>query len=308
MYYRAAMEAINHIENGLCHKKGLWRAVDILSIAFLLFLTALTLLFHKRIPQWGLLIALYIALTGTLLFLVYANRRHGRIFEIIHDFIFPVAAVFLIFDSLGWFVHYVNPVDRDQILIEIDYSIFGSHPTIWLESLITPWLTDMFQIAYSTYYFLPIVYGIFLKIHGKRNEFELSLFLIILCFYLSYIGYILIPAIGPRFTLDHLQRKQIGGPAITDFIRNTLDVIEGEKRDAFPSGHTAIALVVLYLSYRFEKKLFLIYLLVVTLLIFSTVYCRYHYVIDVIAGGLLAIGTIYTGKVLYKKWEKRFIP
>jgi len=50
-----------------------------------------------------------------LLFLIYANKKHGRIFEIIHDFIFPVAAVFLIFDSLGWLVHYVNPVDKDQL-------------------------------------------------------------------------------------------------------------------------------------------------------------------------------------------------
>jgi len=309
MYHRASMEVIKygHIENGINHKKGRWRAVDILSISFLLFLTALTLLFHKRIPQWGLLTVLYIALTGILLFLVYANRRYGRIFEIIHDFIFPVAAVFLIFDSLGLLVHHVNPVDKDLLLIDIDYSLFGIHPTVWLESIIKPWLTDMLQIAYSTYYFLPIVYGILLKAHGKRNEFELSLFLIILCFYLSYIGYLLVPAIGPRFTIDHLQTRQIGGPDITDFIRNALDAIEGEKRDAFPSGHTAIALVVFYLSYRFEKKLFLFYVPVVTALIFSTVYCRYHYVIDVIAGIVLAVFTIYFGKVLYKKWEKRFI-
>lgn len=286
-------------------RKGRWRVVDILSIAFLLFLSSITLLFRYRIPRWGLLVALYLALTGILIFLIYADRRHGRIFEVIHDFIFPVAAVFLIFDSLGGLVHYVNPIDRDGFLIEIDYFLFGVHPTVWLERLSRPWLTDLLQISYSTYYFLPIIFGVFLKIHHKRDEFELSLFLVILCFYLSYIGYILVPAIGPRFTLDYLQTFQIEGYYITDFIRKTLDSVEGIKRDAFPSGHSAVALVVLYLCYRFEKGLFIVYLPIITALLFSTVYCRYHYVIDVIAGILLAIGTVYFGERIYRKWESK---
>jgi membrane-associated phospholipid phosphatase len=289
-------------------RKGRWRAVDILSISFLLFLISLTLFFRHSIPRWGLLIVLYFALTGFLLFLIYANRKHGRLFEIIHDFVFPVAAVFLIFDSLGGLVHYVNPIDRDRLLIEIDYYLFGVHPTVWLEGLSSPWLTELLQIAYSTYYFLPILYGIFLKIHHKRDEFELSLFLVIFCFYLSFIGYILVPAIGPRFTLDYLQNtpySSIKGIYFAEFIRNTLDSIEGVKRDAFPSGHSAVALVVLYLSYRFEKGLFWVYLPIVIALLFSTVYCRYHYVVDVIAGILLSIGTIYIGERLYRRWEGR---
>lgn len=300
------MNETNHDNKQAFHqRRGRWRAVDILSISFLLFLTFFTLLFWHRIPRWNLLISLYLFLSGVLLFLIYANRKHGRLFEIIHDLIFPVAVVFLIFDSLGWLVHYVNPIDKDQLLIEIDHYLFGVHPTVWLEGLTSPWLTDLLQITYSTYYFLPIVFGIILKIHHKKDEFELSLFFIILCFYLSYIGYILIPAIGPRFTLNSLQSFQIEGNYVTDFIRKTLDAIEGTKRDAFPSGHSAIALVVLYLSYRFEKGLFWVYLPIVTALVFSTAYLRYHYVIDVIAGILLAIGTVYFGERLYKKWERK---
>lgn len=301
------MNEIRHIHKLVTYlqKRGKWRAVDILSISFLLFLTSLTLLFRQRLPSWDILVPLYLSLTAILLFLIYANKRHGRIFEIIHDFIFPVAVVFLIFDSLGWFIHYVNPIDKDQLLIEMDYYLLGVHPTVWLERLNNPWLTDFLQVAYSTYYFLPILLGILLKIHHKKNGFELSLFLIILCFYLSYIGYILVPAVGPRFTLDHLQTVKIEGNYVTDFIRNTLDSIEGVKRDAFPSGHTAVALVVLYLSYRFEKVLFLVFLPTITALIFSTVYCRYHYVVDVIAGIILAIITVYFGEKLYKRWEKR---
>ncbi|MBI5199064.1 MAG: hypothetical protein HZA09_03505, partial [Nitrospirae bacterium] len=108
-YIKVIMEG--HKQKELHKRKGKWRAVDILSISFLLFLTSLTLLFRHRIPSWDILVPLYLLLTVILLFLIYANKKHGRIFEIIHDFIFPVAAVFLIFDSLGWVIHYVNPID-----------------------------------------------------------------------------------------------------------------------------------------------------------------------------------------------------
>jgi len=52
----------------------------------------------------------------------------------------------------------------------------------------------------------------------------------------------------------------------------------------------------------------LIYLPIVSALLISTVYLRYHYVIDVIAGIFLAVGTIYFGERLYKKWERSVIP
>jgi len=309
MYHKIGMEGLeqDYIPDNHHRSKGRWRPVDILSIVFLIFLIFLTLLFRDRIPRWGLLMGIYNILIFTLFFLIHANRRHSRGLEIIHDFIFPVVAVFLIFDSLGGLVHYINPIDKDALLIEIDYHLFGLHPTLWLERLSSPWLTELLQIAYSTYFFLPIIYGILLKIHGKRDEFELSIFLVILCFYLSFIGYILVPAIGPRFTIDHLHRipyNSIEGIYFAEPIRKILDSIEGIKRDAFPSGHSAIALVVLYLSYRFEKGLFWVYLLIVTALLFSTVYLRYHYVIDVIAGIVLAIGTVYFGERLYRRWKR----
>jgi len=88
-------------------------------------------------------------------------------------------------------------------------------------------------------------------------------------------------------------------------MQNLLNRLEGIKRDAFPSGHTGVALTALYLAYRYNKTLFRIYLPVVGLLLFSTVYCRYHYVVDVIAGVILAAAAIFFGEIYYKWQEKR---
>jgi membrane-associated phospholipid phosphatase len=88
-------------------------------------------------------------------------------------------------------------------------------------------------------------------------------------------------------------------------IQEVLNMIEGVKRDAFPSGHTAIALTVLYLAFRYVRKLGWIWLTPVILLVVATVYCRYHYVVDVIGGIILTIVTLAAGELYYKLREGR---
>jgi membrane-associated phospholipid phosphatase len=38
-------------------------------------------------------------------------------------------------------------------------------------------------------------------------------------------------------------------------------------------------------------------------LIFSTVYLRYHYAVDVLAGAALAVLVVWTGPILHRRWE-----
>jgi membrane-associated phospholipid phosphatase len=92
---------------------------------------------------------------------------------------------------------------------------------------------------------------------------------------------------------------------VAEPVQKFLNYLEGIKRDAFPSGHTAIPLTVLYLAYKFRRRVFWFLLPVVSALIFSTVYCRYHYVVDVIAGFGLTLITIYLGEWYYAWWLRR---
>lgn len=282
------------------------RPADAVTIIFVSLLLIITIAFNSAIPNRLLLIPIYSALILAQ-FVFIKVKDKTRLLRIMYDLIFPVISVLVIFDSLGWVVHYVNPVDIDPVLIKLDYTLFGNHPTIMLEAVMSPVLTDILQLVYSSYYFLPVTLGIVLLKNNQREEFNRSLFLILFCFYLSYVGYIIWPAIGPRFTLGHLQTQKLQGFFIAEPLQNLLNKLEGIKRDAFPSGHTGIALTVLFLSYRFNKRLFLIFLPIVSALIFSTVYCRYHYVVDIIAGFGLTGVTIFFGERYYSWWEKRNI-
>ncbi len=280
------------------------RPADTITALFSFFLLVLTAFFYSKIPSAPYLILIYSSLIFFQLILVYLSRLNSFL-TLTRDIIFPVISVLIIFDSLGPVVHNINPHDIDYLLIRLDYVIFGCYPTILMERIMNSVLTDVLQVAYSTYYFLPIILGVVLKIKKKNEEFEKTLFLILLCFYLSYVGYILFPALGPRYAMDHLHEKTLGGFLVSKPIQEILDLLEGVKRDAFPSGHTGIALTVLFLAYRYVRGLSWIMLPAVTLLIFATVYLRYHYAVDVIGGVLLAVVTIALGEVYYGFYKRR---
>lgn len=65
-------------------------------------------------------------------------------------------------------------------------------------------------------------------------------------------------------------------------------VINVPKSFSFPSGHTATAFSVVATTYTLcDKPIFIISLVSATLIAFSRVYLRVHYLSDVIAGALL---------------------
>jgi membrane-associated phospholipid phosphatase len=284
--------------------RGGLRPADVLNIGFLLFLAAVVLIFRVEIKGAPFLIMEYAGLVAAQAVVIRLWDK-GGFFRFAYDLIVPVFSILVVFDSLGRIVHSINPVDIDPLLVRLDKLLCGGNPTVMLERLVSPFLTDILQLAYTSYYFLPIVLGIVLKVRGKHEAFDRSLFFIMLCFYLSYVGYLLWPALGPRFTVDSLQHVELKGILFARPIRDTLNSLEGIKRDAFPSGHTGVALTVLYLAFRYEKRMFRYFAPVVFALIFSTVYLRYHYVVDVLAGAVLAIVTIMIGEAYYGHRTKR---
>ena len=274
------------------------RPADTLNLVFLFFLTLVTALFYRQIASPLFLITLYTGLIFLQILLI-RTKDSGSFLRLTYDLIFPTLCILLIFDSLGQLIHFINPRDIDPLLIKLDYMLFNGYPTVMMERIMSPLLTDILQTAYSSYYFLPVSLGIALWIKKDDRAFDQSLFLIMLCFYLSYIGYMFMPAIGPRFTMNHLQNRDLQGLFVTAPLQELLNRLEGVKRDAFPSGHTGIALTVCYLAWRFEKRLFAVFLPITLALIVATVYCRYHYVVDVIGGVALALITIILGEKYY---------
>jgi membrane-associated phospholipid phosphatase len=276
-----------------------------LTLFSLIGLIILTLVFHGQIPLWHSLLFRYTLLLGLLfvLKLSWDRKAMGKTGTFFHHFS-PILFVVLIYESLGDLIQYLQP-DVDPRLIQIDFSIFGVQPTLWMEQWIVPWFTDIMSLAYLSYYFIPVVLIAVLYLKDRMAEFDRSMFVLAFGYYVSFIGYILFPAIGPRYALTHLYSIPLEGSFITDFVRDTLNALEHNKRDCMPSGHTQIVLMVLFLAYRYQKFLFYLFFPIISALILSTVYLRYHYVIDLLVGMALAIGCMIFGPRLYGWWTLR---
>ena len=172
--------------------------------------------------------------------------------------------------------------------------------TVWLQRFVRPRLTDLFYLSYTTYYFIALALG-FVLWRRSRRDLQRFIFTLTLCYYVSYAGYFLVPALGPRYALADAHSVKLETTPISVTIERTLNELEHTKFDVFPSGHTMIAVAVLLVAFRRARDVFWSLLPFATLLVLSTVYCRYHYVVDVIAGIVLAVATVPAGDAI---WER----
>jgi len=280
------------------------KPVDHITIAYQLIIM-LTIIFHfSAIMYAGYLIIFQLVVIGFIIWLTLADNNY--IAQIIRPWN-PILILPLNFSQLHYLVHPVNPFDWDGALIHFDYILFGVHPTVWLERWLNPWLTEYLQIVYTTFYFLPIILAIILFKKKDYQKFNFFVFAAVFGFYISYIGYFLVPAVGPRFTLIQFQNEPLQGMWLTHKIRHTLDLLENVQRDAFPSGHTEITLLTMYYAWKLSRWYFWILAVIGTSLVFSTVYLRYHYVIDVIAGVWLSVFVLLIVKPVYDsicRWQE----
>jgi membrane-associated phospholipid phosphatase len=263
------------------------KPVDIITYIALAVLVGATLSTWPENPHGGKLLLRYGGLMLLLTLLWWLDQGRIRPWRLLHAF-YPLLFIPITFDSFADLLPWVSPGEQDPWLIQLDLALLGVHPTVWFERFIHPVLTEILTWAYTSYYFLPIILGVALYRRGKEGDFDRVVFSLVLCFYLSYLGYFLVPAIGPRFTLGSLQQVELKGLLLAEPIMDTLNRLERFKQDAFPSGHTAVVLLVLYYARQFVRGLFWPFLPVVVALILSTVYLRYHYVVDILAGMFLA--------------------
>jgi membrane-associated phospholipid phosphatase len=267
------------------------RISEHLIFAYLVFLAIFILAFRGMISSWGWLLAAQAVAGAVLLLLVSIQERRpqSRFWAAVRDWL-PLPYILFGYKMIHYLINSDrNPgfmTIRDGWLIAADRWIFGSDPTVWLQRITVPWLTELMQLFYATNYFLPLALVLILYLKKERIPFQKSVFAITLGYILSYLGYFIIPAIGPRFTIFH--PVPLEGIFIRERLEAAIYCLASCPRDCFPSGHTEIPLITLWLTFRFRRKLFYLYLPIVTGLICSTVYLRYHYVVDVIAGAVLA--------------------
>lgn len=293
-------------------------AIDLLIISFAVFLTILNLIFSSKVDNWAIHIFLNTLFIILVLFIASKNSKQSSLFweQLHYWYILPT--IFLSFKETYFMIKPIAGADYDQYLIAIDKFVFGVNPTQFLYQFSNPILTEILQLAYSSFFFLPVILLIELQTKKKILNFKFVAFTVLLGFILSYIGYFILPAVGPRFTLHDFDMTNIELPGVwlTNHLREFINAgesiptgtpnpVEVVQRDVFPSGHTQMTLITIYLAYKLKAKVRYFISPVGTLLIFATVYLRYHYVTDLIGGFIFMILTMYLAKPLFNWWNTK---
>ncbi len=281
------------------------RPTEAIHFAALFLLTILTVIFWKNLEDPGGMLLAYGALALALVPMVYLSQRQDRLpapVSLLLDF-YPAAFVPIVFNTLSPLITATRGGARDDLLIAADRAIFGVDVTVWMEQFSRPWLNDLLYTFYATYYFIALIPGLILWFRDRATA-RRFVFTLMLIYYVSYAGYFTIPALGPRFAQADLYTKSLTESPISRVINDTINHLEKTKLDVFPSGHTMISMAVLIVMWKRARDVFWWLLPIASLLIVATVYCRFHYVIDLIAGTTLAFIVVPLGDRLYD-WAMR---
>lgn len=185
--------------------------------------------------------------------------------------------------------------DRDPELLRIDRWLFGETPAVTLQRVAGPLLTDVMTAAYSLHLLLPPLLGMVLYARQKRlfREFLLA---VLISGILGQTGYLLVPGVGPKRAYPELFTRTLEG-RVYEPVTNALEAVRA-PRDIFPSLHVGISTIVLAFALRRSRRLSAALLPLVLLNWVSTLYLRYHYFIDVVAGWATAWASIVLARKL----------
>ena len=205
---------------------------------------------------------------------------------------FPLVYIPLCYKEMAILIPALRRTDLDAQVAWLDYSLWGAHVSVWLERLQNPWVTELLQLAYTLYIPSLVLVAVVLWAKGLYPDFRYYALVLSLGFLACYAGYFLVPVRGPRFYLASLQHTSLQGVWLFKEMQHVLDQMESAHYDCFPSGHTAMTLIAWWCSRRASAKLFAGFSVYTVLIVSATVYLRYQYTIDLLAGAVLAAGLL----------------
>lgn len=274
---------------------------DIATLGYLAVISVLILVCNVNLPGWWRFLLLHLGIASSILFIASIHWEHPA-YRFFRNW-YPFLLITFLFWEAENFVHLIYPDWKNHWLITADFKLLGGHPTVALEQITNPYVTEFFEFIYFTYYFVPI-FGLWIYFKQPEKNFQQFTTHYLLALYLGYLIFPLVPAEGPWKTLAGQQTMLIEGKWIfrqlNDYLHNKGAIVGG----CFPSTHLSAATAVIFGAARLNKKLFWGTVIWFALLFFSTVYGRYHYVVDGLAG--MATGT--AAFVLSTALVKRIYP
>jgi membrane-associated phospholipid phosphatase len=240
-----------------------------------------------------------------LVYLVLFRLRDRLWVDYLRDWV-PQALMILAYKQTGWFApaKHTNALEH-QWIVSDRLLLDTLHGRALIESLGAA-LPALLELSYSFVYAVPpltmgVLYALRLK---KRSDTLLTIYLLGL--FLCYAQFPFWPSEPPRTVFAGQDM-----PAVHTPFRNFNLWLVGNygiHTSVFPSAHVsgafAAAMSMLYLARR-RRRLLLAYFTYATLVATATVYGRYHYAVDSVAGFAIGVSAGPLGALLVRAAQRR---
>lgn len=278
--------------------------IDIVTLIYITWVLGIIIIFNKKIEHFYFYLAGYICY---ILLIIFIHKLYLRMPEkklvILLKYCYPIIFLEFLYKAIEKYVTIFYGGFLDDIIINIESIFFNINPALYLERFITPLLTEIMKFSYLIYYFYMPFLILALFFMKRYGDMVYSVFIMSLTFYACYIGFVLFPVEGPRFSFDfHV-------PVLKGYFFSHIQesiMKYGQSIGAcMPSSHIAAAWNVVFLVKKFlGKRLFYLLFVLTILMSVSIVYNRYHYFSDGVAGIITAYISYQAGKMFFRKWGR----
>lgn len=269
----------------------LQRFTDRVITFYLLTTAGFVVLFHQQVSHWETYVGIHLLASGLIFSLRFVCGRLSPFLQFLRDW-YPACIFPVLYKEVEIFAGAFGDWRLTQEIRELEATLFHGHPSIYLsEWLAWALLSEYLHLCYLSYLLLFPVVGGYWYFTGRVAAFRELLFLLSITLCASYLIFILFPVDSPFYLSSPL-----GEPMAGHFFYQLVHFVSrrgGARGGAFPSAHVSLATVVWLVAWKRQRQL--CYLLSPLLggLILATVYGRFHYVLDAIAG--LALGVLIVG-------------
>jgi membrane-associated phospholipid phosphatase len=239
----------------------------------------------ERVPHWISWLVVnflcFVAIT-----LLIRKRRYSPVCEFLHDW-YPVSMFIVCFEEVSRLSFLLRNEWQDHYLLRFETSLFPIPPTVWLGHLGAPWVTELMELGYFSYFVLFIIVGAALYRPGRKHAFRQMTDATVLAYLLCYTIFVLFPTQGPAYTLAARHNFPLPGAGPFHWAVMFIQANAGVHGNAFPSAHVAGGVVALLFAWRYAPRVGFCLTPLVVLLCLGAVYDRYHYASDVVAGAII---------------------
>lgn len=199
----------------------------------------------------------------------------------------PVAITPLFYMELATLNQQLFPGYFDAAVQGWEEALFGAQLSVvssgWFDAL---WFSELLHVGYVSYYLIVPVALLAGWKFGRRAGLEQVAFTTALAFYLCYLCFAVFPVAGPRYEF-----ARIAGPQTDGFFFSIVHgILEtgSAKGTAFPSSHVAATIGAWIAAGLYDRRVFWTLAPFAVSLTLGTVYGRFHYGIDALAGLVFA--------------------